>query len=289
MTFFLPDKSRDSIKVYEPNYMMKAGIRVWADMVSELLEFRGLIWRLIVRDITARYKQSILGILWAFIAPLIMMLIFVWVKSRNILPIGETEIPYAAFVFMGQMVWLLFSQGVITSANSMVAAGNMLTKINFPREVLILSAIGQTIFYFLIRIPLLTIIFMWVGFTPKLTILLTPLILLPLLLLIVGLGFLASLFNALTRDIRSALGIIINLGMFVTPVIYPAPNSWPFSFLINTANPISSFVNGVRDLSTTGHIIDPLNYLLSVVLSLLIFFVGWRFFHLAEPKIAERL
>jgi len=75
-----------------------------------------------------------------------MMLVFVWIKSKNILPIGETSITYVAFVFIGQMVWLLFSQGFITSANSLVAAGNMLTKINFPREVLVFSAMGQTIF-----------------------------------------------------------------------------------------------------------------------------------------------
>ena len=268
---------------------MKAGITVWADMLRELIEFRGLIWRLIIRDLSARYKQSIFGILWAFIAPLIMMVIFIWVKSKNILPIGETDIPYAAFVFMGQMVWLLFSQGVLTSANSLVAAGNMLTKINFPREVLVFSAVGQTIFEFLIRIPLLIIIFVWVGFTPKLAILLVPFVLLPLLFFVIGLGFFLALLNAAARDIGSALGIIMNLGMFVTPVIYPPPTSWPFSFLINTLNPVSSFVTAARDAAVEGSLTDPVNYIMSAILSALFFFIGWRLFHLTEPKIAERV
>lgn len=268
---------------------MKAGIRIWAEMLSELIQFRGLIWRLIIRDISARYKQSVFGILWAFIAPFVMMLIFVWVKSKNILPISDTAMPYAAFVFTGQMVWLLFSRGVITSANSLVAASNMLSKINFPKEVLVFSGVGQTIFEFLIRVPLLLLIFVCVGFIPKFTILLVPLVLLPLLFFVIGLGFFVALLNAVARDINSALGIIMNLGMFATPVIYPPPTGWPMSFLINVANPVSGFVTASRDLVTTGFISNPMSYVTSVILSVLIFLTGWRLFHLTEPKLAERV
>jgi len=178
---------------------------------------------------------------------------------------------------------------VITSANSMIAAGNMLTKINFPREVLIFSAIGQTIFDFLIRIPLLLIIFIWVGFIPNPNISLAPLVLIPLLFLILGLGLFLSLLNAMTRDISSALGIIMNLGMFLTPVIYPPPTSWPISFLINTLNPVSSYITAFRDLLTLGYFTDPTNYTISVIFGIFLYFLGWRLFHLTEPLIAERV
>ena len=268
---------------------MKAGIRVWPEMFRELADFRGLVWRLVVRDLSARFKQSVLGIFWAFLAPLIMMLLFVWIKGKNILPIGDTAMPYAAFVFLGQMVWLIFAGGVTSSANSMVAAGALLTKINFPREVLVLSAVGQTIFELLIRIPLLLIIFVFVGFTPKLTILLVPFVLLPLLLLVVGLGFFLSFLNAMIRDVGRILGIFMNLGMFATPVIYPPPTSWPMSFLINSVNPVSGFVTAARDLTTMGFLTDPASYVSSVIVSILIFLVGWRLFHLVEPKVAERV
>lgn len=154
---------------------MKAGVRIWAEMFRELVDSRGLIWRLVVRDISARYKQSLFGVLWAFLVPLVMMVVFVWIKGKNILPIGKTAMPYAAFVFLGQMVWLVFSRGVTTAANSLVTAGSLVTKINFPREVLVLSTLGQTIFEFLLQAPLLLIIFVWIGFTPKLSILLAPL------------------------------------------------------------------------------------------------------------------
>jgi lipopolysaccharide transport system permease protein len=277
------------VTIYEPNHIMKAGILVWGEMFRELVIFRGLIWRLVVRDISARYSQSFLGVFWAFLTPLVMMFVFVWIKGQNILPIGDTAMPYAAFVFLGQIVWLLFSQGLTTTAGSLVAAGSMLTKINFPKEVLVISAVGQTIFEFLLRIPLLVIIFFWVGFMPKLSILLLPVILLPLVFFVIGLGFIVSLFNAVLRDISSILVIVLSLGMFVTPVIYPPPTNWPLSFLINHVNPISGFVIAARDLATHGYLTEPMTYLSSTILSFTIFLIGWRLMHLVEPKIAERV
>jgi lipopolysaccharide transport system permease protein len=282
-------KNNTHVKVYEPNHIVKAGIRVWGEMFRELVDFRGLIWRLVVRDISARYKQSFLGIFWAFLAPLVMMVVFVWVKNKNILPIADTVMPYAAFVFLGQIVWLLFFHGIITTANSLVAAGTMLTKINFPKEVLVISAMGQTIFEFLLRIPLLIIVFFWVGFTPEISLLLLPIILIPLLFLVAGLGFIVSLLNAVFRDIGSVLTIALNLGMFITPVIYPPPTSWPMSFLINHVNPISAFVIAARDLATVGYLTQPASYISSTILGFLLFFIGWRLMHLVEPKIAERV
>ncbi len=284
-----PNRESERVVIYEPNHILKAGIRVWSEMFYELIDSWGLVWRLVVRDISARYKQSILGILWTFLNPLILMFTFIWLKGTNVLPIGETAMPYAAFVFFGQMVWLLFSKGVMTSADSLVTAGTMLTKINFPREVLIFSAVGQTIFEFLIRIPLLLIVFVFAGFMPKLSILLVPFVLLPLLFLVIGLGFFVSLLNGMIRDVGNILGIIMNLGMFATPVVYPAPTSWPMSFLVNVINPVSGFLSAARDLTTVGYLTAPMIYVSSVILSLLLFFVGWRFFHLVEPKIAERI
>jgi len=282
-------KHNNSIKVYEPNYILKEGMRIWPEMFRELIEARGIVWRLIVRDISARYKQSALGILWSLLTPLVTVFVFVWLKSSNILPISDTAIPYAAFVIMGQMVWHIFAHGITSSANSLVGASALLTKINFPKETLLFSALGQTIFEFLIRTPLLLAVFFWVGFVPKITILLMPLAIFPLLLMVIGFGFFIALFNAVIRDTSNVLGIAVSLGMFVTPVVYPPPESYPLCFLINYLNPVSAFVTTARDLAALGHLTDPLAYTSSVVLSVLVFFVGWRVFHLAEPMIAERI
>ena len=282
-------KQNDHIRVYEPNHIMKSGLHIWIAMFEELVEYRGLIWRLIVRDISARYRQSILGVFWSFLTPLFIMGVFVVVKNKQILPIGNTALPYPAYVFLGQMVWLLFSQGLTYSANSLISSGSLLAKINFPKEVLIISAIGQTVFDFIIRIPLLVIIFFWVGFTPKLTILLVPLVLAPMVLLIYGLGLLLALFNAIIRDVGNALTILLSVLMFASPILYPPPTTWPLTFWINYINPVSGFIIAGYDLTAAGSLTNSGAYVYALVFSLFLFFAGWRIFHLIEHKIAERI
>jgi lipopolysaccharide transport system permease protein len=258
-------------------------------MVHELAEYRELIWRLMVRDIAGRYRQSVLGVFWSFLTPLFIMGVFVVVKNKNILPIGDTALPYPAYVFIGQMVWLLFSQGITSAANSLISSGSLLAKINFPKEVLIISAIGQTVFDFFVRIPVLIIILLWVGYTPRLTILFVPLILVPLLLLIFGLGLLLAVFNALIRDVGNALNILLTALMFASPILYPPPTTWPLAFWINHVNPVSGFLIAAQDLAAKGSINDPAGYFSAVLFSIVTLFVGWRVFHLIEPKIAERI
>ena len=231
MTKQSPDQNK-LIRVYEPNYPIKSGIFVWIDMFRELIEYRGLIWRLMIRDISARYRQSVLGIFWSFLTPFATVIVFVWAKNSNVLPLGKTAMPYAAYVFLGQMIWLLFSQGVISTASSLVGASSLLTKINFPKEVLVIAAVGQTIFKFLIRIPLLLLIFVWTGFLPHLNILMVPFAMVPLLFLTLGIGFFISLFNAILRDIGNGLSLAMTLGMLLTPVVYPPPTKRPYIPLI---------------------------------------------------------
>ena len=282
-------KQNTNMQVYEPNYIIKIGVRVWIDMFRELIEYRGLIWRLIIRDISARYRQSVLGIFWSFLTPLLMTIIFLQMKNNKILPIGDTALPYAAYVFFGQMIWLLFSQGMMAAANSLISSGSLLTKINFPKEVLIISALGQTLFEFIVRIPLLILIFLWVGFVPQPTIVLIPVIIIPLLFLVLGLGMIMAMVNAVVRDIGSMLFIVLSVGMFASPVIYPPPTTWPLTFWINYANPVSGFLIAAQDLAAKGHISDPAGYFSAVMFSLIMLFLGWRIFHIVEPKIAERI
>jgi lipopolysaccharide transport system permease protein len=218
-----------------------------------------------------------------------MTIIFLVLKNNKILPIKETVFPYVAYVFFGQMIWLLFSQGLTTAANSLIASGSLLTKINFPREVLVISALGHTIFEFIVRIPLLMLIFLWVGFVPQPTIVLIPLVIIPLLFLVLGLGLILALVNAVIRDIGSMLSIILSVGMFASPVIYPPPTAWPLNFWINYANPVSGFLIAAQDLAARGYIADPAGYYSAVLFSMVTLLVGWRIFHLVEPKIAERI
>jgi len=135
----------------------------------------------------------------------------------------------------------------------------------------------------------LVMVFWWTGFMPNSAVIILPVVMMPLLFLIIGIGFFVALLNAIFRDVGNILGILLSLGMLVTPVFYPPPQTWPFSFWINFANPVSGYVIAVRDLTTAGFLTYPGSYLFAVILSLLLFLIGWRLMHLVEPKIAERV
>ena len=98
-----------------------------------------------------------------------------------------------------------------------------------------------------------------------------------------------AMVNAVVRDIGSMLFIVLSVGMFASPVIYPPPTTWPLTFWINYANPVSGFLIAAQDLAAKGHITDPAGYFSAVMFSVIILFVGWRIFHIVEPKIAERI
>jgi lipopolysaccharide transport system permease protein len=115
---------------------------MWRDLVAS----RELAWRLMVRDISAQYRQSLLGIFWAFLPPIAMAVVFVILHSRKLINISDTEIPYPAFAMFGTVLWQVFVDSLNAPLKTVTTAKAMLAKINFPKEALVLSAMGQTLF-----------------------------------------------------------------------------------------------------------------------------------------------
>ena len=257
-------------------------------MFSELSQSRELIQRLFIRDISARYKQSILGILWTFVMPLFSVGIFVYLNYSGIFNLGETSIPYPAYALLGVTIWQLFATGITGCTGSLAGAGNLIGKINFAKESLIFSSIAQTIFDFLIRILLLAGVFAIYGIVPAWTTIFLPLALIPLLLLTLGLGTILSILNAIVRDTGQMVSFLITFLLFVTPVLYPPPTIEPIATL-NALNPIAILVIGARDLVIEGGLTQPTEFMYASVFSIILFMFAWRAFHMMEPKIAERV
>lgn len=136
--------------LYVPNKHLKLGIKIWAEMFQESIRSRELIWRLFIRNLSAKYKQTVLSYLWALILPFIAIGTFVFLNRAGILNIGSTDMPYPLFALIGISIWQLFSTGLISGTNSIVEAGGMISKINFPREVLVFSSIAQSVLSFLL-------------------------------------------------------------------------------------------------------------------------------------------
>jgi lipopolysaccharide transport system permease protein len=161
----------------------------------------------------------------------------------------------------------------------------LVTKVNFPREALVIAAVGPPVFDFVVRLVPVVAVFIWYGVIPSWGIFFVPFVLLPVIFLALGLGFVLSIANLVIRDTGNALGTVLALGMFLTPVLYPPPVRWPF-FLVNLLNPLSPLLTASQDLIAEGFLSRPDMFAVACVLSLVLAIVGWRAFRVTIPRVA---
>lgn len=270
---------------YSPVGVSRNGVSGWKLMAKELADNRRLIWLLIRRDISVRYRQSILGYVWAVIPQLATVAVFAFLHASRVMPIGGTRIPYVLYALWGVSVWQLFAGCLSSCTNSLVSAGSLVTKVNFPKEILVIAALGQPSFDFAVRLVPVVAIFIWYGVAPTWGIIFLPLVLLPVVLLALGLGFVLAIANLVIRDTGNALGTVLALGMFITPVLYPAPVRWPYH-LVNVLNPLSPLLTASQDLIATGFLTRPDLFSIAWVIALVLAFGGWLIFHITIPRVA---
>ena len=274
-------------RTYFPDRRIRIGFLVsWKEMFFEVFQSRELIWRLFLRDFSAKYRQSFLGVAWVVIMPFITIGVFVYLNRSGILNIRETGTPYVVFALIGITIYNLFSNGLTTCTNSIVSAGRMVTKINFPKISLVMAAFGQALVELAVRLVLLAIVFILYGVTPSwIGLVLFPFSMVPLMLLTLGLGMVLGLATAVIRDVANVVSVGTMFLMFLTPVVYPIPAE----SMLSVWNPLSHFVVGGREVLLQGSVSNIEGLALASGFSLLVFFVAWRLFYLAETKIAERI
>lgn len=274
--------------VYSPESQMHTPVRLIRSMFRGLRDSRELAWRLFVRDISARYRQSILGIFWAFLPPIITGLVFIILQSKRVLNLGETDIPYPVYVLVGTTLWQVFTESLNAPLKSVIAAKPMLAKINFPREALIVSAFYDVIFNLLIKSIILVGIFVYFKVPVTWGLLVAPMAILMLILLGMSIGLLLTPLGTLYTDIAQGLTVVTSFWFFVTPVIYPPPQSFPYS-LMTTLNPVSPILMGARDLLTKGVIVNIGPFLVVSALTIVTLFIAWMIYRIALPILIERM
>lgn len=261
------------------------GWRVWGTIVRQLLDSRELIWRLVLRDLSVRYRQSVLGYVWAVLPPVVTVTIFAVLTRSKAIPVGETPLPYVAYALWSISFWQFFAGCLSACTNSLASAGSLVSKVNFPKEALVVAAIGQPLLDFAIRLLLVVFVFFWYEVPLKAQTVFLPLVLLPAILLATGLGFVLSITNLVVRDVSSMLGTGLTFAMFLAPVLYPPPTTWPSS-LINILNPFSPLLIASQDVIMRGALSMPRAFLSSCLFSTLMFLIGWRLFRLTMPRVS---
>ena len=190
--------------------------------LRELFRCRGLIETLVVRELKARYRGSVLGFFWSFVNPLLLLLVYSFVFSV-VLPgfRGDLE-PYALFLFCGLLPWTWFSSALLESSNALIMNGNLINKVQFPAEVLPIVAVLSNMVHFFLALPVLGGFLLFYAAPLRLAELVWfPVVILVQLILSLGLGLLLSALTVHFRDPKDLLANLLTLWFFCTPIIYP--------------------------------------------------------------------
>jgi homopolymeric O-antigen transport system permease protein len=189
--------------------------------IKDLWRYRDLVYNLTVRNVKVRYKQTVLGVLWAVLQPLVMMAVLSLTLQRFV-PHASRELPYLVFVFSGLLPWFFFQTAVTTAANSVVGSEGLVTKVYFPRLAIPLSAVAAALIDLAIAFVVLLVLMLWYGIWPTARLALLPLAVAFLFMAAMGIGTLIAALTVSFRDFRHAIPYVLQVWMIATPTIY-----WP--------------------------------------------------------------
>jgi lipopolysaccharide transport system permease protein len=274
--------------VYTPESMLRHPIQLFRLMWRDLLASRELAWRLMVRDISAQYRQTFLGFIWAFLPPLIMAAGFTLAKDANIIKPGATDLPYPAYVMFSTALWQTFVEAVNGPVQAVTQAKPMLARVNFPREAIILAKVGEVLFNFAIKLILIVGLFLWYRIPVTWALLLAPVALIHLIMLGTLIGTLLSPLGVLYQDVSKGLTMVTGFWLFLTPVVYPVPSQGTFGVLVKL-NPVTPLLVTARELATTGVISNATGFWIVSIITLVGLLLTWVAFRLAMPYVIERV
>ena len=270
-----------------PIYTIEAGqpeIHYWRDIWS----YRELFYFLAWRDILVRYKQTIIGLLWVLLKPILstVALIFVFSRIANLPSGGE---PYSILVLTAMLPWQFFSNAFIGAGESLISNSNMISKVYFPRLIIPFSAVIVSFFDFFITALVLISLMIFLSYIPTYRIFFMPFFVLMVFIASLGFGFWASALNVKYRDFRIVIPFVVQFGLYVTPVGFSSnliPQQWR---LLYSLNPMVGVIDGFR-WSISNQYDQQLylpGFLISWLVILIVFITGLAYFRKTEKFFAD--
>jgi len=258
----------------------------WSSLdLHSLWSYRELLYFLMWRDIKVRYKQTLLGAAWAILQPLVMMIVFTFFFSK-LARIPTEGIPSAPFYYTGLVAWMFFSNAAISGANSLLGNTNLITKVYFPKMIIPSAAVCSGLVDLAVASALLLLLLIYYGFVFTWNLLLLAPLSILLTALALAVGILFSALNTKYRDVRYALPFLLQVWMFVSPIIYPlslVPEQWRWMISLN---PMTAIIEGFR-ASLFGRAPNWWGLAYSLVCSLVLLVVAAYLFRRMERSFAE--
>lgn len=260
----------------------RSGRHYWRD----IWQYRELFLFLAWRDILVRYKQTVIGIAWSVIRPVLTMLVFTVVFGR-IAKLPSDGVPYPILVFAAMLPWYFFSTAVTEGSSSLIQNANIVSKVYFPRLIVPISAVAVSLVDFLISLLLLSALMAWYQVVPSPRVMFLPVFLGLVVILTIGLTLWFAALNVRYRDFRYVVPFLMQVGLFLSPVGFSGavvPENWR---LLYSLNPMVGVIEGFRWCLLADYDLDVKSLWLGVVVSLLILGSGIAYFRRTERSIAD--
>ncbi len=254
--------------------------------LARLIRYRGLLWNLAVGDLKARHRQTTLGMIWALVQPVSMMLVFVVVFSVFV-RVPMDNVSYALFAYTGLLSWLFFANSLSAGLPSVVSNMNLVTKASFPREVIPLSKLVTTGFDFVIGLAVLALLLIVYQAPVTTALLAVPGIMAVHVMFTMGLVLWSSALYVLKRDLGSVLPLILQIWMFLSPVVYPVslvPERYHALYMLN---PMAAILEAYRNAILFGTLPSPVSMAPALIVSAVSLVVGYVYFKAVEPRFAD--
>ena len=268
-----------------PELILEAGRasrHYWAD----LWRYRELLGFLAWRDIKVRYKQTVLGVLWALIQPAVTLAVFTFIFGRlAAMPSGS--VPYPLLVLAGLLPWQLFAAAFSNASGSLVANTHLISKVYFPRLIVPLSSVAVALIDFAVVLVLLAALCAWWQFVPDWRVLLLPVFIVLTLVTAIGTGLWLTALTVKYRDFRFVVPFLLQVGLFLSPVGFSSTNL-PNWRAVYSLNPMVGAIDGFRWCLLRGEpALDPVNLGISTTMAALLLVSGLWYFRRMEKSFAD--
>ncbi len=273
-------------RIYQKENNLSPG-KILKESLGDIYNSRFLARQLAERDIKAQYRQSYLGIIWAFITPLATAAVWVFLNMSGTIRVTDTGIPYPVYAFSGTLLWSIITEAINTPTASTNSSRGLLSKINFPKEALIISGIYKLLFNSSVKILLLIAFVVLFGLGFHWSLLLLPFVILGAVLFGITIGLFLTPISMLYKDVGKIVSMGFSFLMYITPVVYAIPDSGIMRTIM-LINPFTPVILTGRDL-LTGSQPEYLTYYLIVLAACIpLFFIALMMYRVSIPILVER-
>jgi len=257
------------------------------EMLSEQIEYRELLVQLTMRDLLLRYRQTVIGLGWAALMPVINTAVFsvIFVRVTHV----DTPVPYPLFAYTGFLVWNFFASSVRFSMASLTGNANLVQKVYFPREIFPFSAVLVGLVDLMVGSVVLAALMAYYGYSVTPALLFLPMVVVVGVAFTAGVALLLAMSNLFYRDVKYLFEVVLMAWMFATSVAYPVESVDGPLGIVLSVNPMTQIIEAYRAVVLYGHLPAAAPFAATACVSVTVLIVAWHLFHKAEFSFAENI